>query len=145
LDILRHDGNTLGVNGTQVGILEKTDQVSLSSFLKGQDSSRLETKIRLEILSDFTDKTLEWCLTDQEISRLLVLADFTKSDGSGTITVRLLDSTSSWGRFTGSLVKVVKCEVNIICGKRKEVSFIRVACAPRDKIVIFQELFKIAQ
>ena len=105
MDILRHDGNTLGVNGTQVGILEKTDQVSLSSFLKGQDSSRLETKIGLEILSDFADKTLEWCLTDQEISRLLVLADFTKSDGTGTITVRLLDSASSWGRFTGSLKK----------------------------------------
>ena len=28
LDVLGHDGDTLGVDGAQVGILEETDQVS---------------------------------------------------------------------------------------------------------------------
>lgn len=47
----------------------------------------------LEVLSDFTDKTLEGKLPDEELSGLLVLADFTESDSSGTETMRLLDTT----------------------------------------------------
>lgn len=38
LDVLWHDGNTLGVDGAQVGILEKTNQVGLASLLKSHDS-----------------------------------------------------------------------------------------------------------
>ena len=38
LDVLWHDGDTLGVNGTQVGIFEKTNQVGLASFLKSHNS-----------------------------------------------------------------------------------------------------------
>ena len=34
LDVLGHDGHTLGVNGAQVGVLEQTDQVGLASLLK---------------------------------------------------------------------------------------------------------------
>ena len=34
LDILRHDGDTLGVDGAEVGVLEQTHQVSLASLLK---------------------------------------------------------------------------------------------------------------
>jgi hypothetical protein len=59
LDILRHDSDTLGVNGTQVGIFEKTNKVGLRGFLEGEDSGGLETEIRLEVLGDFADKTLE--------------------------------------------------------------------------------------
>jgi hypothetical protein len=84
------------VNSTQVGILEKTDKVSLGGFLQGENGSTLETKVGLEILSDLTDETLERSLTDQKIGRLLVLADLTESDGSRTVTVRLLDTSSSW-------------------------------------------------
>jgi hypothetical protein len=64
----------------------------------------LETKIRLEVLSDLTNKTLEWSLADQEIRRLLVLADLTESDGTRTVTMRLLDTSSSWGTLTSSLL-----------------------------------------
>ena len=35
LDVFWHNGNTLGVDGAQVGIFEKTDQVSFGCFLKG--------------------------------------------------------------------------------------------------------------
>ena len=33
LDILWHDGHTLGVDGAQVGVLEETNQVSLAGLL----------------------------------------------------------------------------------------------------------------
>ncbi len=39
LDILGHDGDALGVDGGKVGVLEQAHQVSLSRFLKRQDST----------------------------------------------------------------------------------------------------------
>jgi hypothetical protein len=103
LDILGHDSHALGVDSTQVGIFEKSNKVSLGSFLKGEDSSRLESKIGLEILSDLTNKTLERCFADQEVSRLLVLADLTKSDGTRAVSVGLLDTSGSGCGLAGSL------------------------------------------
>jgi len=35
------------------------DEVSFNSFLQSTNSGRLEAQIRLEVLSDFTDKALE--------------------------------------------------------------------------------------
>ena len=32
-NVFRHDGHTLGMKGTQVGVLEETDEVGLSSLL----------------------------------------------------------------------------------------------------------------
>ena len=103
MDILRHDGDTLGVDSTQVGIFEKTDQVGLSSFLEGQDSRSLESKITLEILGDLTDQSLEGKLSDEEVGTLLVTTDLTKGDSSGSVSVGLLDSSGGGGRLSGSL------------------------------------------
>ena len=36
-DVLRHDGNSPGVDGTQVGIVEQPDKVCLCRFLETQD------------------------------------------------------------------------------------------------------------
>jgi len=33
LDVLGHDGHSLGVDGAQVGVLEETNQVGLTGFL----------------------------------------------------------------------------------------------------------------
>ena len=44
---------------TQVGILEKTDEVGLGSLLKGKDRSGLESQVRLEVLGDLSHKSLE--------------------------------------------------------------------------------------
>jgi hypothetical protein len=55
LDVLWHDGHTLGVNCAQVCVFEKTDQIGFTGFLKCHDSTRLEAEIGLEILSDFTN------------------------------------------------------------------------------------------
>jgi histone H3 len=77
LHILWHDGDTLGVDGAQVGVLEQADHVSFSSFLEGQDSAALESQIALVFLSDVSDESLEWELSDQQLSGLLVSSDFT--------------------------------------------------------------------
>ena len=103
LNILGHDGDTLGVDGTQVGVLEESDQVGLGGLLEGKDGGSLETEIGLEVLGDLTDQALEGQLADQEVGRLLVPADLTESDGSGAVPVGLLDSASGGGRFAGRL------------------------------------------
>ena len=46
-EILWLDGDTLGMNGSQVGVLKERDEVSLSSLLEGHDGRGLETKIGL--------------------------------------------------------------------------------------------------
>ncbi|DBA02349.1 TPA: hypothetical protein N0F65_007168 [Lagenidium giganteum] len=103
LNVLWHDGNTLGVDGAQVGVLEQANKVSFSGFLEGEDGRALETKISLEVLGDFTHKTLEWQLADQKLGRLLVATDFTKGDGTRAVTVRLLHTAGGWGALTGGL------------------------------------------
>ena len=103
LDVLWHDGDTLGVDGAQVGVLEKTDEVSLASLLEGHDSGALETEVSLEVLGNLTDQALEGQLADEELSGLLVSSDLTESNGSWPVSVGLLDSSGSGGRFTGCL------------------------------------------
>jgi len=93
-EILGLDGNTLGMDGSQVSVLEERHEVSLSSLLESHDGRGLETQVGLEILSDLTNETLERELADQKLSRLLITSDFTESDGSRAESVRLLDTTS---------------------------------------------------
>jgi histone H3 len=103
LDILGHDGNTLCVDGTQVGIFEKTHQVRFGGFLEGQDGRSLESEITLEILGNLTNQTLEGKLSDEEVGTLLVPTDLAKGDGSGSVSVGFLDASGGGGRLTSSL------------------------------------------
>merc|ERR1712001_585577 len=103
LNIPWHDSNSLGVNGAQVSVFKETNQVSLTSFLEGTNSGALEPEISFEVLSNFSHKTLEGQLADQQLSRFLVTTNFTKSHSTGTITMGFLYSPSGRGRFTGSL------------------------------------------
>ena len=103
LDILWHDGDPLGVDGTQVGIFEKTNQVSLASFLQSHHGRALETEIGLEVLGDFTDQALEGKFPDQKLGGLLVTSDFTESYSTGPVTMGFLHTTGSWGAFASGL------------------------------------------
>ncbi|CAL8136754.1 unnamed protein product [Orchesella dallaii] len=103
LDIFGHDGDTLGVNCTQVGVLKKTNQVSFRGFLQSHNSRALETQVGLEILSDFSNKPLEGQLADEELSALLVTTDFSEGDGTRAITMGLLDTSGGWGTLTSCL------------------------------------------
>ena len=91
------------MDGAQVGIFEKTDQISFSSFLESQDSRALESQISLVVMSDFSDESLERKLSDEEISGLLVLSDFSEGNGTGSISMGFLDTTGSGGGFSSSL------------------------------------------
>ena len=99
LDVLGHDGDTLGVDGAKVGILEETDEVSLRGLLEGHDGRALEAEVSFEVLSDLTDKTLEGELADEKLGRLLVSSDLTESDGTGPVTMGLLHSAGGRGGF----------------------------------------------
>ena len=43
LNVLGHDGDTLGVDGAQVGVFKQTHEVSLAGLLKSHHSGALET------------------------------------------------------------------------------------------------------
>ena len=103
LDVLWHDGHTLGMDGAKVGVFKETNQVSLRGFLQGHDSRGLETEVSLEVLGNLTDQTLEGQLPDEELSALLVTPDLTESDGTGPVTMGLLDTTCGRGRLASSL------------------------------------------
>jgi hypothetical protein len=76
--VLGHDGDALRVNGTQVGVLKQSNEVSFRSLLEGKYSCALEMTVQLELLSNLSYQTLEWRLANQKVSRLLVSPDFWK-------------------------------------------------------------------
>ena len=102
LHVFWHDGNSLGVDGAKVGVLEESDHVGLSSLLKGKDGGRLESKVGLEVGGDFSDESLERKLSNEELGRLLILSDHSKSDGTWSESVGLLD-TRDWDGGLGGL------------------------------------------
>ena len=58
LDVLLHDGDALGVDGAQVGVLEEVDEEGLGGFLQRQDRLRLPPQLLgggLELEGDFSD------------------------------------------------------------------------------------------
>ena len=103
LDVLRHDGDTLGVDGAKVGVFEQADKVCLGCLLEGEDSGALEAKVGLEVLGDFTDQALEWQLADEEFRALLVATDFAEGDRSRAVTVGLLDPAGGRRALASSL------------------------------------------
>lgn len=103
LDVFRHNGDSLGVDGAQVSVFKQTYQVRLASLLQSHDGGALEAQIGLEVLSDLTHQALEGQLADQQLSGFLVTTDLPQSDGAGPVTVRLLHAAGSRGALAGSL------------------------------------------
>ena len=101
LHVLGHDGDALGVDGAEVGVLEKTNHVGLGGFLEGKDGRGLETELTAVVGGDLTDKSLEGELADEELSGFLESSDLTEGDGAGSESVRSLDSAS--GSLGGGL------------------------------------------
>ena len=102
LDVLGHNGDTLGVDGAQVGILKETDQVSLAGLLQSHDSRALETQVCLKVLGDFSHETLEREFADEELSALLVTPDLSQGNSTRPVPVGFLNTAGGRGRFTGS-------------------------------------------
>jgi hypothetical protein len=53
----------------------------------------MSRKTYLEVLSNFSDETLEGELADEELGRFLVASDLAECDGAGPEAMRLLDAT----------------------------------------------------
>jgi len=103
LDVLGHDGDTLGVDGSQVGVLEQAHQVSLCCLLQRQHGAGLEAQVSLEVLGNLTDQALKGQLADEQLRGLLVLADLTQRHGAGPVAVGLLHTTGGRGGLAGGL------------------------------------------
>ena len=83
ITLTREDGDTLGVNGTEVGIFEQLDEVGLGCLLKRGEGVGLEADTRsndAKFISDLTDETLEGGTTEEKFRRLLVPPDLTKGN-----------------------------------------------------------------
>jgi len=102
LDVLGHDGDALGVDRAEVGVLEQRGEVRLGRLLQGHDGVRLEAQVGLEVLGHLAHKALEGQLADQELRRLLVLADLAQCHGArpATATQPTQHFPAPWSKFT---------------------------------------------
>ena len=91
------------MDGAEISILEKANEVSLRGLLEGHDSRGLEPEVSLEVLGDFTDQALEGELADEKLCALLVTADLTESHGTGPVPVGLLDASCGRGGLASCL------------------------------------------
>merc|ERR1719289_730906 len=103
LNVLGHDGDSLGVDGTEVGILEQSHKISLTCLLKSSHCSRLEPQVSLKILCDLANQSLKGKLPDQQLGGLLVATNLTKSNCAWPVSMRLLHATSARSTLPGSL------------------------------------------
>ena len=68
LHVSDHDGNSLSVDGAEVGVLEKSNQIGFGGFLESQDSLRLEPDVVLYVSGDVLDDSLERQLSNEKVS-----------------------------------------------------------------------------
>lgn len=103
LDVFGHDGDSLGVDGTQIGIFKQPHQVCFASLLKGTDGCTLKPQVGFEILGDLPHQSLEWQLPDEQLSRFLVTTDLSQSHGPWPVAVRLLHPAGRGRAFPSRL------------------------------------------
>ena len=103
LDVPGHDGDPLGVDGAQVGVLKQSNKISLAGLLNSHDGRALEPQVSLEVLGDLSHQTLEGQLEEKELSGLLVPPDVAESHSPSPVSVGLLDSSSGGRRLPSSL------------------------------------------
>ena len=103
LDVLGHDGDAFGVDGTQVGVLEEPHQVGLARLLQRHHRRALEAQVGLEVLRDLAHQPLERQLADQQLRGLLVAADLAQSYRAGPVAVRLLHAAGGRRALAGRL------------------------------------------
>jgi len=119
LHVHRH---ALCVDGTEVGVLKKANQVGLGSLLERNDSRGLEPQIRLEVRSNLADEALEGEFADQQLRGLLVAANLAQRHSAWAVAVRLLDAAgcgvrlgSPWG-LDGELLAGGLASRGFACG-----------------------------
>ena len=89
LDVFWHDGDSPGVDSTQIGIFKQTDKVRLRCLLKTQERCCLEPQACLDILCDLPHYPLEGQLSDEQRCTALVMTDVFQSHSSRSVPVGL--------------------------------------------------------
>ena len=87
MNIFRHDGNSPGVDGTQVGIVKQPDKVCLRCFLETQYRRRLESQVCLVVLGDLPHQPLERQFLDEQCRAPLEVTDVLQSYSSCSVSV----------------------------------------------------------
>ena len=103
LDVLGHDGDPLGVDGAQVGVLKETNQIGLAGLLESHNGRALEPQVGFEVLGNLSHQTLEGELADEKLSGLLIPPDLSQGDGTGPVPVGLLDASGGGGALASGL------------------------------------------
>ena len=100
---LWHDCDALGVDGAQVCVLKETGQVGLRRLLQGVNGHAAKAQVDHEVLRNLADEALERELADEEVRRLLILADLAERHRARAVPVRLLHATRQRGGLARSL------------------------------------------
>jgi len=93
LDVSAHDGNSLAVNSTKIGVLEESNKVCLGSFLKGKNGGRLPSEFTVVIIANFPDESLERKFSQKELSGFLVPSNLSEGDRTGSEPMGPLNPT----------------------------------------------------
>jgi len=91
------------MDSAEVSVFEKSNKVSFGGFLEGKNGLGLESDVLLVFHGNVSDESLERKLSDQEISGLLEFSNFSQGDGTGSVSVGLLDTTSDLSGLSGGL------------------------------------------
>ncbi len=67
MEVLSHNGNTLGMDCAKVGILEEPNQIGLGRLLESEHGLTLEPNVLLEFHGDFPYESLEGELSDEKV------------------------------------------------------------------------------
>ena len=89
LDILRHDRDTFGMNGAQVSVFKKTDEICLCCLLQCQDCPTGKVEPAFKVLGNLPYQSLKGKPPYQKFSRLLKLTNLTKGHSTRPIPVWL--------------------------------------------------------
>ena len=71
--------------------------VGFRSLLQCKNRRTLETEVALEVLGDLADEAVERKPVDEEIGRLLIATNLTKSYSAGTVAMGLFDTADGGG------------------------------------------------
>ena len=85
LDILRHDCDAFDVNGAQVSVFKKTDEICLCHLLQCQDCPTGKVEPAFKVLGNLPYQSLKWEPSYKHLHRLLESADFTKGHSTWPI------------------------------------------------------------
>ena len=97
LDVLGHDGHSLGMNCAEVGIFKEAYQICLGGFLQRHHSRGLESQVGLEVLGNFSNEPLERKFPDKELGALLVSPDLPQGYCTRPVPMGLLNTSCCWG------------------------------------------------